>query len=124
MRKIVKYAIPANGTWHEVELTGPIVHVAADRPDQVNIWILHDESALPKSVPLRVFADGATIEGTPGHETRYIGTGIVVASGTPFSVGVGFVWHLFAAIDWAMAGGGIHPITQMSGWYEPVSETP
>lgn len=114
MRKIYKYEIPVDDRWHDILLTGPIVHVAALSGEAVTCWAIHDSEATPSAIALQVFGTGHQIEGRDGCEMSYIGTGIVPTG--PYIFGAGLVWHLVAAVDVNQAKDGRNPLDRSANW--------
>jgi len=86
LRRILRWEIPVDDQWHELEL-GPdgIAHVAARSADAVEVWAVHD----PRLVKVR---RRFTVVGT-GHPvpdlTRHVGTALAPH---------GLVWHLLEDI--------------------------
>lgn len=69
-RTVHRYEVPADGQWHDVDLSGPIVHAAARRPDVIELWALTG-TGLPRTHQLRVFTDD---EPLPGGPVKHRGT--------------------------------------------------
>lgn len=72
------------GRWHEVELRGPILHVATRQEDAVEFWHLHDDE---QPATLHAFIIQGTGSTLAPALARHVGTAI-----TPSGR---FVWHLF-----------------------------
>lgn len=86
---IYRHEVPVDDCWHEIELTGPIIHVAARRPETVEFWAIHDAS-LPVTVPsFLVVGTGQPIESWGASKPhRYVGSAV--------TAGGALVWHLLA----------------------------
>jgi hypothetical protein len=82
--EIRRYEVPVDDEWHGFALGGPIVHVAARRPDVVELWAVHyTDRPVLESRTLRVVGTGQPL---PYERLRHIGTAI-----TPDGA---LVWHL------------------------------
>lgn len=81
-RKIFREVIPVDDEWHELKLTGPIVHVACRELTTVDVWFINGEHHYSKSTFLRVFGTGQPLP----DNAEYVGTG--------FSPVGGLVWHV------------------------------
>lgn len=81
MKTIHRYAVPVDDQAHDIELSGPIVHVGTKDVRQVDFWALVDVDE-PRVRTFQVFGTGHPIP----DEAAYLGT--AVAS-------IHFVWHLF-----------------------------
>ncbi|WP_449353671.1 DUF7352 domain-containing protein [Streptomyces malaysiensis] len=79
---IYRYEVPVDDQWHQLELCGDILHVAARTPYRVELWTLH--GAGPTST--RTFRVVATGQPLPDEYTTYRGTAIVP--------GGQLIWHL------------------------------
>jgi hypothetical protein len=79
---IHRYEIPVDDQWHILELTGETLHVAARRPDVVELWAMANYEP-PVAWEFRVFGTGQLL---PAGPLFYAGTALV-AYGT-------LVWHL------------------------------
>lgn len=83
MRHIYRELIQVDDQWHEVELRGPILHVATRHEDAIEFWHLHD-----------------TDQPVTAHAFRVVGTGHEMAPALALYVGSAitpsgrFVWHL------------------------------
>lgn len=94
MRTIYRYEIPIDDRWHEVDMTGDIVHVAARELEVVEVWAFAGDHP-PVIRDLRVFGTGHPIPtGYNGGAVGHVGTALVRNSG--------LVWHLLQR----MAGAG------------------
>jgi len=80
--RVFRYEVPVDDSWHEVRLSGPVVHVACrdGNPDVVHFWALADVGTT-FTARMRVFGTGHDVP----LDTVYRGT----ASAGPL------VWHLF-----------------------------
>lgn len=83
-RTVYRTVIPVDDSWHEIELRGPILHVATRREDAIEIWHLHDDEQDATLHAFRVVGTGHQL--APALAT-YVGSA-VTPSGT-------FVWHLW-----------------------------
>lgn len=83
---IHRYEVPVDGQWHEVPLTGAILHTAARRPDMVEVWAYHSAGPELRRV-LQVFGTGQPL---PPYPIRHIGTALA-ADGQ-------LVWHLMERV--------------------------
>jgi hypothetical protein len=83
---IYRYEVPVDGQWHDLELTGTVLHVASRQPDAVEIWALQGCDA-PTGHRYQVFGTGQ-----PLPETAMAHVGTALAPG-------GLVWHLIEAMD-------------------------
>lgn len=111
-RRIRAATIPADGKWHVVELTGPVVGVgnADEWPIEgtwvghVDIWYLAGEHAHPKMRAYRIFA---TDEPIPPAAADYVGTAVYIrnAFGLPCSPRVWHVMEHEAPASLSEAGG-------------------
>lgn len=82
-RRILRYEVPVDDAWHEIELRGgKPLHVAARRRDVVEFWAHHDES-LPVTETRRFIVVG-TGHPLPSVPTHYHGTALAGE----------LVWHL------------------------------
>lgn len=82
MAAIHRYELPVDDAWHNIEISGDILHVAARRPETVELWALAD--LYPTRIrSLRVFGTGAEIPNA----------GLLAHRGTALAP-TGFVWHL------------------------------
>lgn len=83
MATVHRYEVPVDEQWHDLTLTGALLHVAARRPDVVDVWAV--AAALPaRTRSFRVFATGEELPGA----------GILAHRGTALAP-AGLVWHLF-----------------------------
>jgi hypothetical protein len=83
-RQVFRYEVPADDHWHTVELSGPILHVAARRPDVVEFWA-QTGAGLTQARTFRVFGTGHPLP--PGVALAHRGTAL--------AAGGALVWHLF-----------------------------
>lgn len=82
MISIFRYEVPVDDQWHTLTLGGDIVHVAARRPDVVEVWAEHWHNSTWKlSRKFRVYGTGQ-----PNVEGVHVGTALA-ADGA-------LVWHL------------------------------
>ncbi len=81
--KVYRYAVPCDGQWHDLELTGPIVKVDTRHEHAVEVWAIVRDAVGPTPRRFRVYGTGHDIPNTNQH----VGSTVSV-SGT-------FVWHLF-----------------------------
>lgn len=88
VRRVLRYAVPADGAWHDLELAGPIVHVDTRSADVVELWAdaLVDESYRPVRATVRRFRVFGTGHPVP-PEAHHVGTAL--------AAGGALVWHLF-----------------------------
>lgn len=85
MRRVLRWAIPADDEWHEVNANGGIVHVATRAEPYAEVWtIVHDDRPEEKRM-LRAYGTGQPVTAT---DAAYVGTA-VTPSGR-------LVWHVFA----------------------------
>ena len=82
-RSIFRQSIPVDDQWHELSLTGPIVHVATRGEDYIEVWFIEDPAAEPEARAFRVVGTGHPMAPALAH---HVGTAI-----TPSGQ---FVWHL------------------------------
>ena len=80
-RRILRYEVPVDGQWHVHLLSGAALHVAARRPDVVELW------AMDTGVPglrraFRVLGTGEPLPAT--EDVRHVGTALIGP----------LVWHL------------------------------
>jgi hypothetical protein len=80
--KVFRYEVPVDDEWHDVALSGPIVHVGTPfgQLSPLHIWALAETGA-PYTARLRVYGTGHTV---PDY---------VVYRGT--AIAEPLVWHLF-----------------------------
>ncbi|OKK06426.1 hypothetical protein AMK26_10415 [Streptomyces sp. CB03234] len=83
---IYRYEIPVDDQWHELELTGAVLHTAARTPDVVELWALHTTSPTPRR-SFRVFGTGQPL---PAEPLRHVGTALT-AHGA-------LVWHVMERV--------------------------
>lgn len=82
MRAVFRYVVPVNDEAHDIELAGPIVHVATRQYDLVEFWAEAGE----QESTVRTFQVFGTGQAIP-HNSAYVGTALA---------GRGeLVWHLF-----------------------------
>lgn len=79
---VYRYEVPVDNRWHEIELSGPVLHVASRHGDArlVHFWAVNGQG-LPYLYRFRVFGTGMEIPGS----ADYTGTAICEP----------YVWHLF-----------------------------
>jgi hypothetical protein len=79
---VYRYEVPVDDAWHDVTLSGPVVHVASRNGDHrtVHFWALAG-TGTPFTARLRVFGTGHPVP----DEAVYRGTAICEP----------LVWHLF-----------------------------
>lgn len=87
---IFRYEIPVDDQWHDLDLYGPIVHIACRRPDTVEVWAVHHDHPPHPGVArissaYRAVGTGQPIPGRRGF-WQHIGTCI--------APGGDLVWHL------------------------------
>jgi hypothetical protein len=82
--RVLRYEIPLDGKWHDVELSGPVVRTAFrnDSDDVMHIWALADVGT-PFRAVFRIFGTGHPVP----DNAVYRGTAISEP----------YVWHLFEA---------------------------
>lgn len=87
---ILRVSVPVDDAWHTVQLRGPILHVAARRADEVDVWFFNIPG---RNLVPREF----TVVGT-GHPVSgdYVGTAIVP--------GGALVWHLIERVTSVIDG--------------------
>lgn len=83
MRTVYRYVVPVNGHPHDIELTGPIVHVATRSVSNVEFWAIAGEHE-PTVGTFEVFGTGQPVP----HSAAYVGTALAGRDGQ-------LVWHLF-----------------------------
>lgn len=83
MKTIHRYVVPANDLPHQIELTGPIVHVATRAEVHVELWAVVDPEAAPTAHAFQVIGTGHPM---PEGARTVVGTA-VTPSGR-------LVWHL------------------------------
>jgi len=79
---VYRYEVPVDDTWHDITLTGPIVHVTSRQGDvrTVHFWALAGLGS-PYTASLRVYGTGHQVP----LDATYRGTAISEP----------LVWHLF-----------------------------
>lgn len=82
-RAIFRTEILVDDAWHDIALTGPMVHVAARTPYTVEIWHIADDAQPSTFHSLRVFGTGQDL---PEEASSYLGAAVVP--------GGRLVWHL------------------------------
>lgn len=82
MTKIYRYEIPVDDRWHDLELTGEILHVATRHRDIVEIWAISGTTP-PTSRRFRVYGTGQQLPDKP-----------FTWRGTAFADHGTLVWHL------------------------------
>lgn len=81
--RVFRYEVPVDDQWHDLELSGPILHVDCRDPRVVEFWALHTPGYWCKRT------ESFTVIGT-GHlqpDGYHVGTAI--------APGGQLVWHLF-----------------------------
>lgn len=86
-RRVLRYEVPVDDRWHELWLSGEVVHVDTRRPDVVEFWALAGGE-----VRCRRFVVVGTAHRIPDEATRHVGS--VLAAGGALA------WHLFEATPW------------------------
>lgn len=92
-RTVYRYEIPVDDGVHELEFTGPILHVAARREDTVEVWHLHNPGEPARTRYFRVHGTGH-----PVPDGKHVGTALTparVVMGSVVTPPGQFVWHLF-----------------------------
>lgn len=91
--RVLRYTVPVDDDWHEITLSGEILHVAIRSSQQM---------IAPDVVELWALADGNSFE----RRFRVFGTGQILPSdraiehvGTAFALGGELVWHLFEDVS-------------------------
>jgi hypothetical protein len=79
---IYRYEIPVDDQWHDLELSGAVLHVAARKSHAVELWAL-DTGGPAITRTFRVFGTGQPL---PDGRPRHIGTAL--------AAGGQLVWHL------------------------------
>jgi hypothetical protein len=79
---IHRYEVPVDDEWHALQLSGAVLHVAARRPDVVELWALNS-GGIRLDRKFRVFGTGQPL---PEERLSHMGTALA-ADGRP-------VWHL------------------------------
>lgn len=82
MRAVYRYEVPVDAQWHTVELSGPVLHVAARDPRRVELWAVHGVRP-PQPRTFRVFGTGEPLD-----DRARVHVGTALAAG-------GLVWHLW-----------------------------
>lgn len=81
--RVFRYEVPVDDRWHDIELSGPILHVDCRDPRIVEFWAL------------------CTTNGAPARTVSFtvVGTGHLQPDGyhvgTAIAPGGQLVWHLF-----------------------------
>lgn len=103
-RRVLRYEVPVDDQWHEIEVQGDVAHVGCRQADVVEFWAVdpvqanritnglgeliretfHDVPTKPLRRRFRVFGTGQLID-----EGLYVGT--------TYAAGGSLVWHLFVA---------------------------
>jgi hypothetical protein len=83
VRAVHRYEVPVDDEAHDIELSGPIVHVDCRNPDRVEIWAVAGEHE-PMVRTFQVFGAGQPLPDNAAH----IGTALAGRGGA-------LVWHLF-----------------------------
>lgn len=61
--RILRYEVPVDGQWHDLLLTGDILHVDARTPHAVEVWAW-SRAAEAQPRTFRIYGDGEPIETT------------------------------------------------------------
>jgi hypothetical protein len=88
--RIFRYEVPVDGDWHDLELHGPVLHVACRKADVVELWAAHRDTPLTAGaarIPQRFTVVG-TGHALPVHESHWLHVGTAIAPGGEL------VWHL------------------------------
>jgi hypothetical protein len=94
---IHRYEIPVDDHWHILTLTGDVIHVAARRPEVVELWAVAGQDP-PDKHRYRVFGTGQPL---PQRVETTAGDGPLLHVGTALAAGGQLVWHLFEQLgDW------------------------
>jgi hypothetical protein len=83
VRTVYRYVVPVNDAAHDIELTGPIVHVASRDHRLVEFWAIAGENE-PMVRTFQVFGTGGPLP----YNAAYIGTTLAASQDQ-------LVWHLF-----------------------------
>ena len=79
---VCRYDLPVDDQWHELGLSGAVLHVASRHPEVVTLWALHSGGPLlPRS--FGVFGTGQVLPPDARH------------AGTALAAGGALVWHVF-----------------------------
>jgi hypothetical protein len=79
---IYRYEVPVDDEWHEFDLTGDVLHVAARQVDTVEFWSLNEPDQLAETCRFRVVGTGHLVDPNWVHR------------GTAIAPGGMLVWHL------------------------------
>lgn len=79
---IYRYEVPVDDQWHTLSLSGDVLHIAARRPDTVELWAFSGGGSTVNRA-FRVFGTGQPLPG--GEPVAYRGTALAPH---------GLVWHL------------------------------
>lgn len=82
-----RVAVPVDDQWHQINVNGPILHVATRSEREVEVWFLAD-SAVTWKRSFRVFGTGHPL---PGGSYTHVGSAITPPDGR-------FAWHLFESL--------------------------
>jgi hypothetical protein len=71
--KVYRHQVPADDSWHDITMSGPVVHVACRNGDDslIHFWTLAGLSS-PYTARFRVFGTGNPVP----DDAAYRGTGI------------------------------------------------
>lgn len=83
-RRILRWDVPVDDAWHVVPLSGAVVHVAARRPDVVELWAVDSGAEWREPRRFRVFGTGWPIP----DDVQFRVVGAAAAAGGSL------VWHL------------------------------
>lgn len=89
-RRVHRHVLPADGSWHALDLTGPVLHVDCRRYDEVEVWVLHNEGEQVAQRTFQVFGTGQPL---PAEAGQYVGSAL--SPGGPLSSRGQLVWHVF-----------------------------
>lgn len=94
---IYRYEVPVDDRWHIITLTGDVLHVAARKPDLVELWAVANQDP-PDKHRYRVFGTGHPL---PGKVETTATHGPLVHVGTALAADGRLVWHLFEQLgEW------------------------
>lgn len=58
MIRVLRYDVPVDDQTHRLDLFGALLHVAARRPEAVEVWAVHDPEMPPTTYHLVVVGTG------------------------------------------------------------------
>lgn len=82
MTAVYRYDVPIDENWHDLLLSGAVLHVAVRQSDVVTLWALHTDGP-PVRRRFMVFGTGETL----APDVRHVGTAL--------AAGGAEVWHVF-----------------------------